>query len=330
MVGSLSDVRVPAPTLQVVRGFAMGAADIVPGVSGGTVALVLGIYERLIGNVHTGAQALKLLLTGDRAGALTTLKRVEWVWLVSLLAGVLAAVAILSSVIEDLLHDHPMPMAGLFFGLVVGSAIVAWRLIPEVTVPELAMMFGVAVAMFLLLGLRADTEVADGALEVVTQPFWVFFVAGALAICAMILPGVSGSFILVMIGMYTEVLGAVNDRAIGALLATALGCIVGLAVFSSILSWLLDRYHDLVIAAMIGLLLGSLRVLWPWPNGVFTTRMSAPADDVLWPIVLALVGFAVVMAVEIIATRLAARRPDDHTGTAAADRPPVSWPPPRT
>ena len=301
----------------------MGAADIVPGVSGGTVALVLGIYERLISNVHMGASALKALLKRDISGFRTKLGSVEWVWLISLLVGVLAAVAVLSSIIEELLHDHPMKMAGLFFGLVVGSAFVAWRLIKQVNAPELGMMLGIAVAMFFVLGLRTDTEVAEGTVEAVTQPAWVFFFAGALAICAMILPGVSGSFILVMIGMYTNVLGAVNDREIVPLLATALGCIVGLAIFSSVLNWLLEHHHDLVIAAMIGLLVGSLRVLWPWPNGVFTTRLEAPADDVGWPIGLAVIGLVVVLAVEVIATKFGSHgdAPTDGETVAATAAP---------
>jgi putative membrane protein len=297
-------VPIPTPAAQVARGFAMGAADIVPGVSGGTVALVLGIYERLIQNVHAGAQALKEILRGRRAAFVPALKQVEWVWLVSLLVGVLSAVAVLSSIIEDLLHDHPVRMSGLFFGLVAGSVIVAWRLIKAVTVAELAMMFGVALVLFLLLGLRSETEAVGE--EIVTRPWWVFLLAGALAICAMILPGISGSFILVMIGMYTEVLGAVNDRDLLPLLATAVGCVVGLALFSSLLSWLLDHHHDLVIAAMIGLMLGSLRVLWPWPGGTNTTDLAAPADDVGFPILLALVGFAVVISVEIVASRTTA------------------------
>lgn len=283
----------------------MGAADIVPGVSGGTVALVLGIYERLIGNVHTGAQALKALLTGDTSGFGTKFRSVEWVWLLSLLAGVLVAIAALSSVLENLLHDHPVRMAALFFGLVVGSLTIAWRLIRSVGTVEIATVVGVAVALFLVLGLKSDTEVADGAAEIVTKQWWVFFLAGALAICAMILPGISGSFILVLIGMYTEVLGAVNDRDLVALGATAAGCIVGLALFSSILTWSLEHHHDLVIAAMVGLMLGSLRVLWPWPGGTNTTDLSRPADDVGIPILLAVVGVVVVVAVEMIAVRTA-------------------------
>jgi putative membrane protein len=283
----------------------MGAADIVPGVSGGTVALVLGIYERLIGNVHTGAQALKALLTGDTDAFGTKLREVEWVWLLSLLAGVLVAIAALSSVLENLLHDHPVRMAALFFGLVVGSLTIAWRLIHSVGAPEIATVIGVAVALFLVLGLKSDTEVAEGTAEIVTRSWWIFFLSGALAICAMILPGISGSFILVLIGMYTEVLGAVNDRDLVALGATAAGCIVGLALFSSILTWSLEHHHDLVIAAMVGLMLGSLRVLWPWPGGTDTTDLARPADDVGIPILLAVIGVVVVVAVEMIAVRTA-------------------------
>jgi putative membrane protein len=281
----------------------MGAADIVPGVSGGTVALVLGIYERLIGNVHAGAQAIKAILTGDTATFGAKVRAVEWVWLLSLLAGILIAIATLSSLLETLLHDHPIRMAALFFGLVVGSLTIAWRLIGSVGAVEVVTVVVTAVALFLVLGLRSDTEVAEGTAEIVTRSWWVFFLSGALAICAMILPGISGSFILVMVGMYTEVLGAVNDRDFGALAATALGCIVGLALFSTLLNWLLERHHDMVMAAMVGLMIGSLRVLWPWPDGTNTTDLAWPSDVVVAPIVLAVVGFAVVIGVDAIARR---------------------------
>lgn len=294
---------IPQPAAQIARGFAMGTADIVPGVSGGTVALVLGIYERLIRNVHTGAQALKEILQGRLAAAAATLRRIEWVWLVSLLGGILLAIAVLSSILEELLREQPVRMSGLFFGLVAGSLTVAWRLIRDIGAREIGVMFVVAVALFLVLGLRADTEVAEGTAEIVTKAWWIFFLAGALAICAMILPGISGSFILVMIGMYTEVLGAVNDRDLVALSATAAGCIVGLALFSTLLNWSLEHHHDLMMAAMVGLMLGSLRVLWPWPGGTATTRLAWPADDIVVPVLLAVAGFAVVVVVELIATR---------------------------
>jgi len=296
-------VPLPSPAAQLARGFAMGSADIVPGVSGGTVALVLGIYERLIRNVHNGASALKAVVTGRFEQVVPALKRIEWVWVLSLLGGILLAVAVLSSVLEDLLEEQPVRMAALFFGLVAGSLTVAWRLIGRKGSRELATMAVVAIALFLVLGLTSNTSAADDAAEVVTKSPWVFFLSGALAICAMILPGISGSFILVMIGMYAEVLGAVNDRDLASLGAFALGCVVGLALFSSFLNWALEHHHDLVMSAMVGLMAGSLRVLWPWPDGAETTEIGAPSGDVTVPIMLAALGFAVVVVVEQVAVR---------------------------
>jgi putative membrane protein len=207
-------------------------------------------------------------------------------------------------VLERLLAEQPIRMSALFFGLVLGALWVAWRMLDPVDAPALALMLGIGAVMFLLLGLRSDTDVADDAAEVVTASPWVFFLSGGLAISAMILPGISGSFILVLIGMYTEVLGAVNDRDFVSLGAFALGCVVGLALFSTLLSWLLEHYHNLVLAAMIGLMLGSTRVLWPWPGGTETTKIEAPSGDVLVPILLALLGLAVVIGVDVIGRQL--------------------------
>ena len=284
----------------------MGAADIVPGVSGGTVALVLGIYDRLINNVRLGARGLKQLLTSDISSFKETLVRIEWVWLISLLVGILVAVAALSSVLEQLLDDEPVKMSALFIGLVVGTIYVAIRMLDRIDATTVAIMLGVGVALFLLLGLKSDTVVADDAAEVVTRSPLIFFLVGAIAICAMILPGISGSFLLVMMGMYTEVLGAVNDRDVVSLGAFAVGAVLGLALFSTLLHWLLDSYHNWVIAAMVGLMLGSTRVLWPWPNGTNTTTLSAPADDVAFPLLLAAIGVVVVIAVEMLSTKLSA------------------------
>jgi putative membrane protein len=299
-------VTVPTPVAQVLRGFAMGTADIIPGVSGGTVALVLGIYERLIHNVHTGAQAFKSLLTGDLGEFRTRISSVEWVWLLSLVGGILVAVALLASVIKKLLDEQPIRMAALFFGLVAGSMTVAWRLIRSIGTREVVVVVVVAVALFLVLGLRSDTAVATDTAEIVTKSWWVFFLSGALAICAMILPGISGSFILVMIGMYTEVLGAVNERDLVALAATGAGCVIGLALFSTVLNWSLEQHHDVVMAAMVGLMLGSLRVLWPWPGGTDTTDLGRPSGDVGVPILLAVIGVAVVIIIELVSNRMMA------------------------
>ena len=299
----------------------MGSADIVPGVSGGTVALVLGIYDQLIRNISQGAHGLKQLLTRDVAGFVDTFKRIEWVWLLTLLAGIFAAVLALSSLIETLLHEQPIRMSALFFGLILGSIWVALRMLDRVDGVSIALMLGIGGTMFLLLGLRSDTEVADSALEVVTKPWWVFFLAGAIAICAMILPGISGSFILVMLGMYTEVLGAVNDRDFTVLIAFMLGCVVGLALFSTLLNWLLERYHRWVLAAMIGLMLGSTRVLWPWPNGTNTTTMTLPRDDVVIPLLIIIVGAAVVVIVDLLAVRYVHVEPLHEHDTSAQPTP---------
>jgi len=292
---------------QVAKGFAMGTADIVPGVSGGTVALVVDIYDRLICNVREGARALKQLITGDGSGLAATLRRIEWLWLLSLLGGIILAVGLMSSILETLLAEQAIAMSGLFFGLVVGTIWIAWNMLDRTDAAsvqiDIALMLGVGAVMFLLLGLRSDTETTEGAESVVTEPAWMFFLVGAIAICAMILPGISGSFILVLLGMYTEVLGAINDRDYGVLLAFMAGCVIGLALFSTLLHYLLEKYHSYVIAAMIGLMLGSTRVLWPWPDGVHTTTLAAPSDEIVLPIVLAVIGAAIVVAVERFSNR---------------------------
>jgi len=281
----------------------MGAADIVPGVSGGTVALVLGIYGRLINNIRIGARGLKELLTGDIAALKATLGKIEWIWIVSLLTGILVAVAALSSVLERLLDDEPITMSGLFFGLVLGTIYVAYRMLDRVDTTAIGIIVGVGISLFLLLGLKSDTVVDDNAAEVVTKSPLIFLLVGAIAICAMILPGISGSFLLVMMGMYTEVLGAVNDRDFVSLGAFIVGAVLGLALFSTLLSWLLEHYRTWVIAAMVGLMLGSMRVLWPWPDGTNTTTLSAPSDNVVLPIVLAAVGIIAVVAVDILSRK---------------------------
>ncbi|MEL7156193.1 MAG: DUF368 domain-containing protein [Actinomycetota bacterium] len=300
--------------MTIVRGFCMGAADIVPGVSGGTVALVFGIYERLLASVGTGAKALGALVKGDLATFRTRLAEVEWLFIIPLAIGLLAAVAALSSVIEGLLQDRPEEMAGLFFGLVLGSIVVAWRLLGRRETVEWALMAGVGVVAFVLLGLQSGPA-AD-------PPLVAYFGAGAIAICAMILPGISGSFLLLMMGMYAAVLGAVHDRDLVVIAVFGLGAVIGLALFSTLLGYLLERFHDPLVAALIGLMVGSLRVLWPWPNGVGIiseeagesisgTGLGLPDDgQLVLPVVLAVVAFALVVGI----SRLAPNTPE-HTPT---------------
>lgn len=279
----------------------MGTADLVPGVSGGTIALVLGIYERLVASIKEGSSALGSILKGDVGAFRDHLRRVEWLFLIPLLVGILLAVILLATFLEHQLEERPTILAGVFLGLVLASIFIAWRILrhPRAHHPLIAAL--VAGVVFLLLGVGAG-RVAD-------QPaLLVFFGAGALAICAMILPGISGSLILLMIGMYAPVLAAVTDRSYVTLAVFASGAIVGLALFSQILNWALENHHDTVLAALVGLMAGSTRVLWPWPDGVESPRLGAPETD--WPAVVAALVIGAI-AVYLI-TRLAPDDPDVH------------------
>lgn len=279
-----------------LRGVFMGTADLVPGVSGGTIALVFGIYERLIASIKAGSSALGQLLRFDLSRAWTRLREVEWPFLLSLLAGIVAAVILLASVIERLLDDYPIEMAAAFLGLVGGSIVVAWRLMREPAWKSVMIVAAVAVTTFLLLGLRAgSTQETVGQVD---QPeSWAFVVSGAIAICAMILPGISGALILVLLGMYGPVLATVTEPEIGNFLVFALGAVVGLALFSQLLYWALNHHHDAVMAALIGLMAGSMRMLWPWPDGLEGSALAAPGEAAFLAFVLASVGFVTVVAI---------------------------------
>ena len=277
----------------VARGFAMGSADVVPGVSGGTVALVTGIYPRLIKAISTGSRALSRFGRGDLRGGIAILKTVDWWFLTALLGGAAVAIVTLARVIEELLHTQAIRTAAVFLGLILGTILIAWKLLNSPSV-RLASLAGVSGAVaFVVFGWQSAAVSSPAPI--------VFFLAGVVAICAFILPGVSGSFLLLSIGMYQSVLSAVNDRDIATLVVFGLGAIVGLAVFSRLLERLLERHHDIVVATLIGLMLGSFRILWPWPHGlgdedgVGATVLGAPSGDVAVPIMLALVAAAAVI-----------------------------------
>ena len=297
-----------AAATRVAQGALMGAANIVPGVSGGTIALMFGIYERLIGAIRDGARALARFARGDIRGGIDRLRSVEWDLLLPLAGGALITVVVLAGFLESGLEDHPEAMAGLFLGLVAASIVVSWRL-PDWDGPRLALMAAVGVALFAALGWQTG-PVAD------PSPL-ALFGAGAVAICAMILPGLSGSFLLLMFGMYEAILTVIDDRMIGDAIIFGVGALLGLALFASLLTRLLERHRDTMLAALIGLMVGSLRVLWPWPNGVGVIGDTAdtsipgtglewpPAGDLPVPLLLAVTAFAVVLTFD----RLARSRP---------------------
>ena len=291
-----------------LRGMAMGSADIVPGVSGGTVALVLAIYHRLITAIRNGSSALGHFLTLDVRGGVALLRQVDWTFLVPLGLGILTAILVLAGAIEHQLETHPVQMSGLFLGLVAGSTVVATGLLTRRDAREWALILGAGAAFFIALGFTSGAS-ADGAAD---PPLWAFFLSGAIAICAMILPGISGSFLLVVLGMYSAILTAVNERDLVTVAVFALGCVVGLALFSQLLHWALNEHYDTVMAVMIGLMLGSLRVLWPWPDGADSVALGAPDEAVAATVGLALLGFATVLVIDQVAHRLEHRRTSDE------------------
>jgi putative membrane protein len=272
----------------------MGTADLVPGVSGGTIALVLGIYERLVASIRQGSSALGSMIKADIAGFRDHLRIVEWRFFVPLFAGILLAVVLLASFLEQQLEERPEVIAGLFFGLVLGSIGIAWRLLRGATWRHVAIAAVVGLVLFVALGL------GEGQVREAPSSF-AFFAAGALAICAMILPGISGSLILLMLGMYAPVLAAVTDREFGTITVFALGAMVGLAIFSQLLHWLLEHHHDNVLAALIGLMAGSMRILWPWPDGVGSAELGSPGNDWLSVSTAMLVGAMIVTLISRLA-----------------------------
>lgn len=283
-------------TTTALGGFLMGSADIVPGVSGGTIALVLGIYPDLVAEIRGGAAALGDLARGRFRDAIEKLKVVNWWFLIPLGFGLVTAVLLLASTLEHLLETQPVAMSALFFGLVLGSVELARRLLIAPANEHLVIAAVAAVATFLLLGLRAGQITDPSAL--------IIFGAGAVAICAMILPGISGSFILLLLGMYDTIIGAVSDRSLGTIAIFGVGAVLGLASFSTLLDRLLERHHDRVLAVLLGLLAGSIRVLWPWPagpDGVGDTRLGVPvASEVPLVIGLALLGVLTVIGVGLL------------------------------
>lgn len=283
------------PLLNFLRGFLMGSADVVPGVSGGTIAVLVGIYERLVHAISMASKALGNLLRFRFREAGQRLREIDWGLILPLIVGIGVAIFALAGVISTLLEDYPEAMAGLFAGLVAASAWVAWRMIRSPNATTVVVAIVVAVITFFVLGLKGGA---------ITDPSWlVLFGAGAIAICAMILPGISGSFLLLMLGMYDFVISAVDERDFPVLGVFALGCIVGLALFSQLLDWSLANHHDVVVAAMVGLMVGSFRVLWPWPGGVDSTELGTPAGNWYVPVLLGVVAAAVVAGLTLLVER---------------------------
>ncbi|HVL98905.1 MAG TPA: DUF368 domain-containing protein [Egibacteraceae bacterium] len=275
-------MRIPPTLTHLAQGALMGAADVIPGVSGGTMALVVGIYTRLIASI--------------RAAAALRLREVEWGLVLPLAGGIAVALAIGTVVIPPLLESYPAPTRGLFLGLVVASVPLPWRRIARPGLREVAIVVGAAAVAFALVGIPP---------RVVAEPAaWQGAAAAAVAICAMILPGVSGAFLLEAMGMYEPTLQAARDLRVGYVAAFGVGAVLGLGAFSQVLGWLLQRRHDVTMAALVGLMAGALRALWPWVDAD-RGLLSPPSDTghVLLVGALAVAGFAAVSVLVAVAAR---------------------------
>lgn len=246
-------MRLPHYLTIFLKGIAMGAADIVPGVSGGTIAFITGIYEELINtlkSIHPGQ-----LGTLFRQGPKAFWQAVNGHFLASLLAGIVTSFLTLAHMISYLMESYPLMLWSFFFGLVLASGIHIGRLLRLRCPVSLLLLVAGAVFAYIITMMQ-PTQLQPSA--------WMVFAAGAVAICAMILPGISGSFILLLLGMYSFVIAAIKSLDADIIAVFLLGCVTGLLSFVHVLSWLLRHYRNMTLAALTGFLLGSLNALWPW------------------------------------------------------------------
>jgi putative membrane protein len=260
---SLSDYLILA-----VKGFCMGAANVVPGVSGGTMALILGIYEELINAIRSLNFNFLRLMSFLRIRE--AFSYAAWPFLLPVGVGVLLATLSLAKALSWLLDNHPVIVWSFFFGLILSSVYTVSKVIKQWRIPTFAAIGVGAVAAYFLF---------DVVPVATPNAWWFIFLSGFLAICAMILPGVSGAYILVLLGKYHYILEAINNRDFGILLILIAGALVGLLSFVRVIGWLLKRYHDLTMAILIGLMLGSLRKIWPWKE-TLTTFFASHGKDV--------------------------------------------------
>ncbi len=251
-----------------IIGFIMGAADLVPGVSGGTIAFISGIYERLLNSIKSfDLSMLKLLLRGQFSAVWD---RIPVAFFVALGLGLATAILSLSHVLSGLFGSHPVELWSFFFGLVLGSIVLlireTWRWKPA----DFVAFAVAAIATYWLVGMQA--------FQTPSSPIFLFF-AGAIAICAMILPGISGSYLLLIMGKYQQVLEAINHRDFFSMAIFGAGIVVGILSFVRVVSWLLTRWRHITLITLTGIMAGALRTVWPWKE-VITTRINSKGEEV--------------------------------------------------
>lgn len=234
-----------------LKGAAMGCADLIPGVSGGTIALITGIYEELINSIKSiDSKALKLLL-GFRIKDLW--KHVNGQFLLHVFSGILISIFSLSQLITFFLENHPIPLWSFFFGLILVSA---FFVMPK--------QISFISFLFVIIGAVSAYTITSMTPAESSEQLWFIFISGAIAICAMILPGISGSFILILLAKYEFILNSVKAFDLKIIIIFGMGCVAGLLSFSKLVHWLLQKYKVATMAALAGFMLGSLNKIWPW------------------------------------------------------------------
>lgn len=294
-----------------IKGICMGAADVIPGVSGGTIAFMTGIYEELVGSINAiNLTALKFLFTGKLRDFW---KHINGNFLLALATGILISVFSLAKGMQYLLGHHPIQTWAFFFGLIVASSIFILKGVSGWKVKDI---------IILLIGVVLGVTVCTLSPTSTPDQLWFIFLCGAIGICAMILPGISGSFILLILGKYEYIMSAIADMNLVVLAVFACGAAVGLISFSKFLNWLLSRYHRATLLTLAGFIIGSLVKVWPWSNMDSVILSQFPeAGSTLTPeviesysemvdmhiggaILFAVIGFALVTGIEMVGKSL--------------------------
>ncbi len=240
-----------------LRGMAMGGADVIPGVSGGTIAFITGIYEELIRSIKS--VNAKLFKTLFKEGVAAAWKQVNGNFLLAVVSGILISIFSLARLISWLLANHPMLVWAFFFGLIVGSAIFIGRKIEKWSIAAVFfLLFGTSLAYYITIATPATTP----------EALWFVFLSGSIALCALILPGISGAFILVLLGKYEFMLNAVRDFQLIIIMVFAAGGVLGIVAFSNVIAWLFKKHPNITLALLGGFMIGSLNKLWPWKKVV--------------------------------------------------------------
>ncbi len=284
-----------------LKGMGMGAADVVPGVSGGTIAFIVGIYDELINSIKSiNGESLKLLFSGNLKAFW---QYIHANFLFSILLGIGISVFSLAKVITWLLVAHPVLVWSFFFGLVLASTWFVSKDIKEWNWKTIAgFVAGAIIAFYITIATPAETS----------AEWWFIFICGAIAICAMILPGISGSFILVLLGKYFFIMEAVKTLNIKVMLIFAAGAFIGITTFSRVLSYALKNFRNITLAVLTGFMLGSLNKVWPWKEKIETMADGhiielesniLPSGQVWEAVTLALIGFFSVYFLEKLSTK---------------------------